>query len=131
MMPDDCFVIQQVCLEGYADLHSHRLTLTDVRRPTQNYTELHSLYRYLRCGGVVWPACGNPNTRWFRLYHIPIFISSYIIVCTVNTRRRRQQIIIPRPTLICASQCGLLPNFSASYVPNIKLQNHAGRTSAF
>jgi hypothetical protein len=75
----------------------------------------------MRCGGVVWPACGNPTTRGFRLYRIPIFIFSYIIVCTVNTRRRRQQRTITRLTLICASQCGLVPNYRVIYVPIVRL----------
>jgi hypothetical protein len=75
-----------------------------------------------RCGGVVWPACGNPTTRWFRLYHIPIFISSYIIVCTVNTRQRRQHIIILCLTLIRARQCGLAPNSRVITSPLVDYQ---------
>jgi hypothetical protein len=85
----------------------------------------------LHCGGVVWPVCGNLTTRRFRLYRIPIFISSYIIVCTVNTHRRRQRIIIPCLTLICASQCGLAPNYSVFNVADIELENHTERTSVF
>jgi hypothetical protein len=94
---------------------------------------LHSskVILYSRCGGVVWPACGNLTTHRFRLYRIPIFISSYIIVCTVNTRRRCQRIIIPRLTLICASQCRLAPNYSVFNVADIELENHAECTSAF
>jgi hypothetical protein len=38
----------------------------------------------LCCRGVVWPTCGNPATRWFRLYSGVICILDYIIVCNVN-----------------------------------------------
>jgi hypothetical protein len=37
-----------------------------------------------RCGGVGWPACGNPSTRWFSIYSTFIFTISYSIVCNVN-----------------------------------------------
>jgi hypothetical protein len=37
--------------------------------------------------------CGNPSTRWFWLYRISIFISSYLIVCTVNRHGSCQRII--------------------------------------
>jgi hypothetical protein len=37
-----------------------------------------------RCGGVVWPTCGNPSARWFRLYFtMPLFYIT-TFVCNVN-----------------------------------------------
>jgi hypothetical protein len=56
--------------------------------------------------------------------HVSIFIFSYIIVCTVNMRPRRQQITILRPTLICADQCGLAPKLRVFYVSICRLPNH-------
>jgi hypothetical protein len=40
-----------------------------------------------RCGGVVWPTCGNPSARWFQLYNsMPLFYIT-LFVCTVNNAR--------------------------------------------